>query len=109
MTDSGVDIDPERVGNDAGWHGLHELVDTSVLALASMDLVRCKMESDDRFADMKMGRSTREEPIRTSIDEGALYLKLADVAAEKLSYRCRQSERCAPEGDAHSCLVLGEG
>lgn len=71
MSDGGSDVDPERVRDDAGGHGLDELVDTGVLSFTGLDLVCRKMDPDDPFADMQMGRCAREKPIRTSADEGS--------------------------------------
>ena len=108
VPDCGSDVDPECVCDDAGGHGLDELVDTGVLAPASMDLVCRKMDPDDPFADMQMGCCSREEPIRTSANKGPLSLELADVVAYELGDRRGQSEGRASEGDAHSCLVFGD-
>ena len=52
MPDGGVDVDAECVCNDAGRHGLNEVVDPGLLDLAGMDPVWDEVEGDSGFADV---------------------------------------------------------
>ena len=70
MSNGGVDVDAERVGDDAGRHGLNEVVDSGLLDLSGMDLVRDEVEGDAGFADVVVRRGPGEEPIRSTGDVG---------------------------------------